>query len=315
MLHSLFASLFVVSIASTAVAQDGLTPTDVLDGGHASVTGRLQFTQGQGTLTSGTIDLDADISEFQFILEGAVGLGMGFEVEASLPYQFTGDLEIDGAGTTQEFEEIGFGDLLLSPVYRLLGDGKECLQVIAGAMIVLPTGKKEPAEPEGSIGPLPLNGEEGGIGNGIWRFGALAGISMRAGLVEPYFTVSWLSGGTTDVQNDSIEVERPDLWTLTLGSEFHLGEQITFDLRTIVEVVGDEIEENSLGVETTEESHFQNGWQAQLSYTAGAGLTLIAGVGVSFLDDSTVDDTANIDLEDTFFYSATVGIHIVLGGK
>jgi hypothetical protein len=306
MLRSLFASLFVVSIASTAVAQDGLTPTDILDGGRVSVTGRLQFTQGQGTLTDGTIDLDADISEFQLILEGAVGLGMGFEVEASLPYQFTGNLEIEGTGIEQDFEEVGFGDLILSPVYRLLGDGKEGLQVIAGAMIVLPTGKKEPAE---------LNGEEGGIGDGVWRFGALAGISMRAGFIEPYFTIEWLSGGKTEVQNNAIEVERPDLWTLTLGSEFHFGEKITFDLRTFVEIVGDETEEDSLGVEATEESHFQNAWQAQLYCTVGSGLTLIAGVGVSFLEDHTVDNTANIDLEDTFFYSATVGIHIVLGGK
>jgi hypothetical protein len=313
MKRSLGAILLGLVSASSAFAQDGLTPTDVLEWGQVTLTGRLQFAAGHGDSTTGAIERDLDLTQFDALFAGAVGLGFGFEVEASVPYRFIGDTEIDGTNFEQDFEEVGFGDLTVSPVFRLLKDGEDGAQVIVAALLVAPTGKTEPAEPETRVGPLTFDGEEGGIGDAVWRYGVLAGIGKRLGIVEPYLTVSWISGGEGEVQSDSIDVERPDVWTVTFGSEFHAGGQLTLDLRGAVRILDEEIETDQTGAETVEEAHFTHSWQGQVYFTAGSGVTLILGVGVSFIEDHTVDEAANRDVEGLFVWGASVGVHIVLG--
>ncbi len=311
MKRSILSFAVTLSAAAGAWAQDGLTPTDVLEGGKVSASGRLQFATGQGDLKSGAVTADVDLDVFQVILQGAVGLGMGFEVEVALPYQFSGKSEIDAGGaSTLEFEEIGFGDLVIAPIYRLLKDDMSGPQLIIGGIAVAPTGKDEPAEPK-TAG---VSGEEGGIGDGTWRFGAMAGISKRLGVAEPYLTVSWVSGGDSEASN--IETERADVLTITFGAEFHLGDKTALDFRGSFEFIGEEVDKDTVPpvTETTEESHFQHSWQAQLYYTAGSGVTLVLGVAVVFIEDHQVDDDPflPLDLEDTFIFGASVGVHINL---
>jgi len=312
--HALWATPFIFAAASAAAAaQDGLTPTDVLETGQLSVSARLQFAKGQGDVSSQTATVDADLTQFDATFQGAVGLIMGLEVEVSIPYQFVGDTKLDGTNFSQEFEEVGFGDLTVSPIYRILKDGADGPQLIIGAIFVAPTGKTEPAEPETQIGPLTVDGEKGGIGDAIWRYGAIAGISKRLTMVEPYLTVAWLSGGDAEVQSDSIEIERPDLWTVTLGAEFHVAPLIALDVRGSAQITGEEKTTDATGAESKEEAHYTLSGQAQLYFTAGSGVTLIVGVGVALLEDHEIDDTPPADLEDTFVWGAHIGIHINLG--
>ncbi len=316
MARFLMAIAFALSAAAAAAAQEGLTPTDVLEGGRFSLTGRLQWARGEAEVGRGSlVDLDAEAEDTRFLYQGAVGLGLGLEIEAAIAYQFAGTVETDGDILGVSFdsreEDSGFGDLTLSPVFRLLEEDDALPQLIVGGIAVLPTGNDKRGEAESTLGALQLSdGEEGGIGGGVWKAGLGAGVSKRAGPAEPYMTAAWLWGGERE-RND-VDEEPADIWTLALGSELHLSVELTLDFRLVVQILSDAVKESGR-VPQGEDGHVQHTWQGQAYVTVAPGVTLVAGLAVTFVEDHEIDKQAGLELEDAVFFAAQAGIHIALG--
>ncbi|MFN3485888.1 MAG: hypothetical protein ACK44W_10455 [Planctomycetota bacterium] len=308
--------LFLAWVPAAWAQDDALTPTDVLEAGQFSATARLQFLSGQGDLRNDPVlELDLEEQTFEAILGIALGLGAGFEVELSIPYRFRGTLQGDGeflgASLETEDESLGFGDLQISPVYRLLKEDAAAPQLIVGAIAVAPTGNDKRGDAEIELGGVPISdGEEGGVGQGVWKFGALAGISKRLGLVEPYVLVSYVWGGERE-RND-VDEERADVTTVLAGAEWHLSPAARLDTRAIFLLVGEDVTEES-GQEAIEESHFRFGFQASLYAHLGGGFTLILGGGVLFIEDHTLDKVDQEDLEKAFQWNLGVGLHFLFG--
>ncbi|HXG60945.1 MAG TPA: hypothetical protein VNO22_06215 [Planctomycetota bacterium] len=309
---------FLLAGVPAAWAQDdALTPTDVLEAGQFSATARLQFLSGQGDVRNDPV-FEADFEEqtFEALLGVAVGIGAGLEVELSIPYRFRGTLEGDGEalGVSFESEEesLGFGDLQISPVLRLLREDASSPQLIVGAIAVAPTGNDKRGDPELEVGGSSVSeGEEGGIGQGVWKFGGLAGISKNLGLVEPYLVVSYLWGGERE-RND-VDEERADLWTILAGAEWHLSPTMRLDTRALFFFVGEDVTEES-GSEAIEEAHFRFGFEASVYAKLGGGFTLTLGGGVLFVEDHTIDEVDEEDLENAFQWNLGVGLHFFFGG-
>jgi hypothetical protein len=301
---------------SLVLAQEGLTPTDVHDFGEFSASVRFQLAQGQGDVTNTGIDLDLDVAQYAVVLQAAAGLGMGFEIEASVPYQIQGTSELEGDfgpfTVDTEEEELGFGDAQFSLIYRLLKEDPATPQMILGAIVVAPTGNDADGRAEGTFGGISFDGEEGGIGQGVWKYGFGAGISKRIGNVEPYFTAAYLFGG--ERSHDGVDEERADVGTLSLGAEFHVTPQATIDVRVIGQFVGEDIQEDQ-GVEEEAEDHFDHTYAAQIYINLAPGVTLLAGGAITFVGDHEIDTTAGTELEDTMIYGFQLGIHLNLERK
>jgi hypothetical protein len=312
-----FLGLLLAGVPTAWAQNDGLTPTDVLEAGQFTVTARLQFLSGEGSVRNDPA-FEADFKEqtFEALLGVAVGLGAGLEVELSIPYRFRGTVdgegEFLGASFESEDESLGFGDLQISPVLRLLRENAQSPQIIIGGIAVAPTGNDKRGDAELEIGGVPVSdGEEGGIGQGVWKFGGLAGISKNLGLVEPYLVVSYLWGGTRE-RND-VDEERADVGTILAGAEWHLSPSTRLDTRALFFFVGEEVTEEA-GQEAVEEAHFRFGFQASVYVNLGGPLTLTLGGGVLFVEDHTLDEVDDDDLEDTFQWNLGIGLHIVFGG-
>lgn len=302
-------------VLALAMAQEGLTPTDVHDFGAFSASLRMELADGKGDFTGTGVDLDVDLAHYRLLLAAAVGLGMGFEVEASVPYQIQGDVKTDGtfgaAAADTEQESLGFGDAQLGLIYRLLKEDATGPQVIVGALIVAPTGNDADGRFEGTLGATSFDGEEGGIGQGVWRYGVGAGISKRLGMVEPYLVAAYLFGG--ERSHDGVDEERADVGTISLGSEFHVTAQATIDVRVTANFVGEDIQEDQ-GVKEKAEKHFDHAYAAALYINLGPGITLVAGGGVEFVGDHETDTATGTELEDTMVYSLQLGLHFNFGG-
>ncbi len=305
----------ISAILALALAQEGLTPTDVHEFGAFSASLRMELADGRGEFTGTGVDLDVDLAQYRLILAGAVGLGMGFEVEASIPYQIDGEVETDGtflgAPADTEQESLGFGDLQLGLVYRLLKEDATGPQLIVGALIVAPTGNDADGRADGNLGAIALDGEEGGIGDGVWKYGVGAGVSKRLGGVEPYLVAAYVFGG--DRSHDGVDEERADVGTISLGAELHVTEQATIDLRVTGQFVGEDVQEDQ-GVEEAAERHFDHSYAAALYIDLGPGLTLVAGAALGFVGDHETDKATGAELEDTMIYSFQLGLHFNFGG-
>lgn len=308
---------FILAGVPAAWTQDdALTPTDVLEACQFSATVRLQFLSGRGDVRNDPVfEADFEDHTFEALLGIAVGLGAGLEVELSIPYRFRGTLEGDGdilgASFESEDESLGFGDLQISPVFRLLREDASSPQLIVGAIAVAPTGNDKRGDAKVEIGGVPVSdGEEGGIGQGVWKFGGLAGISKNLGLVEPYLLVSYVWGGKRE-RND-VDEERADVGTILAGAEWHLSPTTRLDTRALFFFVGEDvIEEN--GQEAIEEAHFRFGFEASVYANLGGGFTLILGGGILFVEDHTIDEVDEEDLKDAFQWNLGVGLHFVFG--
>jgi len=296
-----------------ARAQDGLTPTDILPMGRFTADARLLMTIGEGTLDSGPATIDGDIRQFLAVFEAAVGLGMGFEVEANLPVAFSSEISFEEGSAEYTEETKGLGDLTLGLNYALIQQKGDEPQLFIGAFILLPVGNDDPAVAEivTAGGVVVQNGEDGGIGDGAFGFGGQIGLSKRFGSVEPYFVFRYFVHGESDV--DDIETDHADVASLILGMEIHAGDQATIDLRAWVDLIGEEVDEDSLGAETTEEKHASYGFQGRVYLSLGSQVALVAGVGISAVEDHAIDEESTLDLTDTWIFGAEFGLHIVFG--
>ncbi len=321
------AALLLGALPAVSRAQDALTPTDVLEFGQVSGTGRFQLVNGSANLViddpTVDLDLDVDIVAYQFVFEAGVGLGMGFEVELAIPYQIQGTSEGDGSGILgppfppgyssleTEGEELGFGDLEARAIYRLLKEDASTPQLILGLIIVAPTGNDKRGETEFVVnGTQAVESEEGGIGNGVWAYGLGGGISKKLGAVEPYFLAGYVWGGTR--QRNGVDEDRSDVGSLAFGAEWHATPQWRIDTRATLQFVGEDVTEDGR-LEQKEEAHLQYGGQALLYVNLGTGLTLVAGGGATFIEDHETDDVSRTELRETFLWSLQIGLHVLLG--
>ena len=309
---SLFLALALTQEAQTW--QEGLTPTDVLSMGRVTVAARLSAEIGSGSLQNDAVNFDenGDISRFDLLLEGAVGIGMNFEIEATLPVTFVEKLEISSGGIDFKQESKGLGDLSLGLNWAALRDGKDSVQLMFGAFVLLPTGDDERGQPEASVnGVQTLVGEEGGMGTGAFQFGFQAGISKRLSVLEPYLLFRYLVGGHGD--DGDIKTDFPDVATLIVGSEFHFGDALTIDGRLIVNLTSEEVREDDTGGETTTASYSQIALQGRVYLSLGPTVTLIAGVGAYNNSDHELIQEANLELNDVWVFTAELGLQIALG--
>jgi hypothetical protein len=297
-----------------ARAQDGLTPTDVLPVGRFTADARLQMAIGEGTLDAGPGSIDGDIRQFTAVFHAAAGLGLGFEVEAQLPVAFTTEISFEEGNAEFTEESKGLGDLVLGLNYAIIQQKGEEPQLIAGAFILLPVGDDDPAVAEivTAGGTVIQNGEEGGIGDGAFGFGGLIGLSKRFGQIEPYFVFRYFVHGESDV--DDIETDHADVATILLGMEIHAGDQATIDLQLWVNINGEDVDEDTVtSTETTEEEHASYGFQGRVYLSLGSQVAIVAGVGISAVEDHALDEQAQFELTDTWIFGAEFGLRIVFG--
>lgn len=318
MIRTMLATLVALSTASAAWAQDhALTPTDVLEFGQVSGTVRLSLAEGRGDLANDpAVDMDVDLNQFRAILDAAVGLGMGFEVELSIPYEFKQTLEADGTigvpNVKFEEEDSGFGDLTVQGVYRLVKETKGTPQWVLALILTAPTGNDKQGEADVTAPPPIGNteGVEGGIGEGVWRYGFGSAVSMNLGGVEPYLGLSYVFGG--ERTRNGVDEERADVGSILVGAEFHVSPTATIDLRGTVTFKGDDITEDNR-LEKEEEAHVILGAQGALYAGIAPGVTLVLGGGVLRPEDHEIDTTANLEFEGVFIYYLQIGLHIKLG--
>jgi hypothetical protein len=295
-----------------AKAQEGLTPTDILSMGRFTAAGYLGASIGQASLEANTFDEDGDIREFLLRLEVAVGLGAGFEVEASLPIALMSELEFDSGGVEFKQESKGLGDLTLGLNYALIQETKDAPQLLIGAFVVLPTGDDEAGEPEIVVNNVVVqDGEDAGFGTGAFQYGFQVGLSKRAGQVEPYLLFRYLFGGTGD--DGDVETEFANVGTLLLGMEIHAGDQLTIDIRGILEFRSDEVEEDEFNNETTEEAHVSYGLQGRLYASLGSQVALVLGLGAFSTQDHAINEESDLDLTGVIIITAEVGLQISFG--
>lgn len=302
---------------ASAPQQDALTPTDVLEFGQFSATGTFRMNAGKGSVTAPTTDVDFDTEAFLFQLDAAVGLGMGFEVELSIPWQFQGSTQGDGTfgGSSIETDQglSGFGDLTLSAVYRLLKEESLTPQWILAVIVQPPSGSDKRGDAEViQAGVLTQEEDEGAIGDGVWRYGFATALSKKVGLVEPYAALSYVFGGTRT--RNGVREDRADVLDILLGVEWHVSSDATIDTRAILQFQGRDITEDNL-VKVREEAHWSYGAQATLRVHLGGGFSLIAGGTVFSEQDHEANDVTMLDQEDTFFYQLQLGLHFYFGAK
>lgn len=304
--------------AGAALAQDhALTPTDVLGFGKVAATVSFQLAEGKAEFKdpSLNLDLDADISSYELSLAAAVGLGMGFEVEASVPYQIQGTTEGNGdlGASTVETEQNsdGFGDAVVTLNYELLEEKGSTPQWIFALIIGVPTGNDKRGEAELTLNNTVIQkDEDGGNGDGVWRYGFGSAISTKAGLVEPYLGASYVFGG--EKERNDVDEEYADVGSILVGAEFHVTPNATIDLRVIAQFVTDQITEDTR-VEKEEEAHKVFTGQGQLYVGLGTGATLVLTGGVSTSEDHDVDTRTGAEIEGTFIYFLGIGLHLKLG--
>lgn len=297
-------------------AQDGLTPTDILPMGRFTADFALHMDLGTATLKafSGALDESGDVKDFVAFLGVAVGVGMGVEIEAFLPYAFKSELKIDTANFDFENNAKGFGDLQIGANMTLIEETASSPHVMGGVFLIFPTGDDDPGQAKVTTPNPALNssGRDGGIGEGAFEFGVQVGLSKRMENIEPYVLLRYKWGGSSD--SHDVDTDHADIVTLLAGLEIHFGDAITIDARPFVEWHGKEIDKDSVtGAKDTEESHLQYGLQARLYAALGSSVALEFGVGIRSVEDHALSREADINLESTFLYSVEVGIRIVLG--
>lgn len=322
MRHSrLFSALLVLAFGATAWAQDdgrraqdGLTPTDILPMGRVTVGLGIETVIGKATLTGfgGALDEKGDLRTYDLQLAVAAGLGFGIEVEAFIPYAFETTLDIDSGGVEFKDTAKGIGDLSMAVNMRLAEESASSPHVMAGLILVFPTGSDDPGEPE-VTSPVPAfntSGEDGGIGDGAFKLGAQLGISKRFENLEPYAMVRYMWGNKSS--HGAIETDRSDVINFLVGMEIHAGDQITIDFRAVLDYFTKEVDKDN-GTKSTEEAHYQYGVEGRLYGSLGSQVSVVLGVGFRSIQDHAIDKEADLNLEGTYLVTVELGIQIVLG--
>ena len=306
-----------MAVLLAAPSQDALTITDVVEAGEFSVTTGLGLADGKGKFSNSVaaVDLDFDVEAIELFFDAAIGLGQGFELELSLPYLI--ESSVEGTGSFAGFpfsleqESSGFGDLEISPIYRVVKENSETPQWIIGAILVAPTGNDKRGDAETKIGGVTVTeGKEGGNGDGVWRYGLGAAVSKRFGRWEPYAGGTFVLGG--DRKRNGVEEDRADVATLIAGTEWHMTPQATIDTSLLFQLVGDDVTEDN-GVKSKEEDYVAYGAQMSLYVNLGSRLTLIAGGGILAAGDHEVDTATGTEILDSITYILQVGVHYYFG--
>jgi hypothetical protein len=306
-------AVLVFASATAAWAQeDALLPTHLIEGGQVFATATARYLSSQGDSTLFAADAEVKSKAFQVQLDAGVGLGMGFEIDASITAQFVGQTKADvaAAATTIRTESEGFSDLAVAALYRILKDDPVTPQLIVGAVVVAPVGNDKSGRPEFSVSSVKTDSEEGGLGEGVWRYGLEAGISKNLAVVEPYLLTSYIFGGTR--RENGVKEDRADVWSLLVGAQWRLSSQVTLDTRAVFSRVGEDETESS-GSKAKEEVHVNTTGQASLYVHLGSGVTLTLGGGVVFVEDHEVNDLLQLSVEDNFAWFAQAGLHILIG--
>jgi len=313
--RSLPAILLLLGASAAWGEDDALLPTHLIEGGQVFVTGTYRYLQGKGDADFFGADGDLEQKAHQIQLDAGIGLGMGFEIDASIVGQFQGTTKADFSGANVEFEteSRGFSDLTVSALYRILKDDTALPQLIVGGIAVAPVGNDKKGRPEIMTGNVKTqDGEESGVGQGVWHYGLAAGISKNLVVIEPYFLTSYVFGGKR--RENGVNENRADVWSVTVGAQWHLSPQATLDTRAVLNREGLDRKEDN-GIQIKEELHFTYTGQASLYAHLGGPVTLVLGGGVYFLQDHELNDVAQISLKDDFIWFAHIGLHILLGGK
>ena len=310
---SLSTLLFAVCASAAAAQEDALLPTHLIEATNVFVTGTLRYVGGSGDAsvfgTAGSLDQTA----FQLQIDGGVGLGQGFEIDASIGYTFSGTTSADFGAVNTEFnsESQGFSDLLLEARYRILKDSPTLPQLVFGAIVVAPVGNDKDGQPEIKVnGTTTQNKEEAGVGSGVWHYGFEAGISKNLTFVEPYLATSYVLGDQRT--KNGVHEDAADIWTLLIGAQWYVTPKATLDTRMVLQRSGVEKSEAG-GAQSKEEAHFTYTGQASLYVHLGGGVTLLAGGGVVFLEDHELNDQVQLSIKDDYDWFLQIGLHILIG--
>jgi len=313
MAKSAWTAVLLLACGAPALAQDSLLPIHISETGEVTITGVLRYALGKGTLSNPGFEADFD----QTLLVGdfrlGVGVGGGFEIEGSFPYGIQGTGEADEGGVDFEVETVGLGDLTLEGNYLLVPSSKVSPQVMAGLVFVLPVGDEDFAVPEIRFGGVTVqDGEEGGLGEGVFKMGLQFGVSQKVTGAEIYGQARFLVSTGKQDEGD-LEIDRPDVFSLVGGVVLPIGATTNLDARLTLVYEGDEVAEDNAGAESTEEAHVNAGVEARFYFNVGSTATLILGAGINWVQDHAVDEEADLDLEQVFTYGFGVGLHIRLG--
>jgi hypothetical protein len=85
------------------------------------------------------------------------------------------------------------------------------------------------------------------------------------------------------------------------------------DIRLNLNYLGDEVAQDDLGGESTDEAHFNVFLEPRLYFSIADTATIILGGSLGWQQDHAVDEEAELDLEQVFTYGVTLGLHIRLG--
>lgn len=313
MFKSASALVLVLACAASAAAQESLLPSHISGTGEITLTGALRYQAGKGTLASPVFDVDFDDTHLFGEFRAGVGIGGGLEIEASVPFEFSGKGEADDSGVEFEVETAGLGDLTLELNYLIAPAGKTTPRVMAGLVLVVPVGDDDFATPELRIGGvLVQDGDEGGIGEGVFKIGFQFGVDTQVTGAHLYGLARFvISTGTQDDGDD--EIDHPDVFTLVAGAMLPLGGMTNLDVRLSFQYAGDEVADNAVSGEATEEAHVSFILEPRFYFTVGSTATLVLGGNVGWVEDHAVNEEAEVDLEDVFVYGITLGLHLRLG--
>ena len=308
------AFILMAAAGSLRAQEDALLPTHLIDAGNFYATGTLQYASGKGdTSILGTTAGDIDQKAFQLQLDAGIGLGQGFEIQASIIAQFVGETNAEFGAVNTEFEteSKGFSDLLIEARYRILQDSKVSPQLIIGAIVIAPVGNDKDGQPEIKVnGITTQDKEESGLGSGVWHYGFEAGISKNLVFVEPYLLTSYVFGDKRT--ENGVHEDRADTWNLLLGAQWYITEKAVLDTRVQITRNGvDKTEDN--GAQAKEEQHFNYAGGVSLRVHLGGGATVFFGGGVQFVEDHILNDTVQLGLKDDYVWFLNVGLHILVG--
>jgi hypothetical protein len=310
--------------AATQAKQDGLTPTDVLEFGQVTATGRFGMSFGSATLVDdlpASVDFDVDTEAYTFSLDLAVGLPAGFEVELHVPWQFTGSSEGDGsfgaADVETEQEVEGFGDLEFALNYRLVKEGAVLPHWAFGVIVVAPTGNDKEGQAQQEINGVQVqDDDEAGIGDGVWKYGFATGVSKKVSIAEVYGATSYVWGG--ERKRNGITEDEADVWTILAGVEWHVNDNARLDTRAFAQHIGKAESEDYDQVagsfyKAGEEAYWAYGFQASLYVDLLPGVTVLLTGGAYLAQDHEANDVTEAEIEDLTAYFFQVGLHVFLG--
>jgi hypothetical protein len=308
--------LLLYACASVAAAQeDALLPTHLIEAEQIFATGTLRYVGNQGDASIFGADGNFKGTTFQFQVDAGVGLGAGFEIDASIYMQFRDETKASFNDFTElETTNKGFSDLLLEGRYRIFEDGEGLPQLIVGALLVAPVGNDKEGQPKFWPGGVPsgIPKEDGGIGSGVWHYGLEAGISKNLVFVEPYALTSYVIGGSRT--HNGVHEDRADTWNLLLGAQWHLSPVTTLDTRIQFSRDGIDKQETG-GSQVTEEAHFVYTPSVSLFVHLGSQVTFFASGGISFQENHEVNDIVQLDVRNDHAFFFQLGLHFLIGSK